>query len=236
MHNAIASRDMAVSALSALIGRTPVEIMTDTVAKGMPLDKLSPPPVLPAGLPSDLLERRPDIRQAEHLLISSNYDIGAARALYFPSVSLTGLLGTGHPELESLFTNPSRMWMYGASVYLPLDIWRIYSQVEGTRASNRLAIAQYEKTVQQSFREIRDALTQQRQYAEITKSMTILVRDLRKAVELARTRYDNGYSAYLEVLDAERSLFDAEINLALAKSNQLNGMVKVCLALGGGWK
>jgi multidrug efflux system outer membrane protein len=236
MYNTIASREMAVSALSAIIGRTPLEIMTDSVAQGMPLDELSPPPVLPSGLPSDLLERRPDIRQAENLLISANHDIGSARALYFPNISLTGLFGAGHPELESLFTTPARMWMYGASLYMPLDIWRVRSQVDGATAGKRLAAAQYEKTVQQSFREIRDALIQQQQFAEITKSMTTLVTDLRKAVGLARARYDNGYSAYLEVLDAERSLFDAEINLALAKSNQLGGMVKVCLALGGGWK
>ena len=237
LYSTLADRDAAVSALSVLLGRSPLAIMNDKVIKGPNLENKMPPvPILPSGLPSDLLERRPDIRQAEELLKASNFNIGVAKAAYFPTISLTGTLGYGHPDLSSLFTTPAQMWNYGGGVTLPLDIWRTDAQVKGAEANKRLAVAQYEKSVQTAFRELRDALTQQKQLAEVVRSMSVMVRDLRKAVELARARYDNGYSAYLEVLDAERSLFDAEINLANSKSAHLNSVVKVCMALGGGWK
>lgn len=236
LYATIADRDAAVSALSVLLGRTPLEIMSDQVQKGSSLKTKKPvQPILPAGLPSDLLERRPDIRQAEERLKAANFNIGVAKAAFFPSISLTGSLGYNHPDLNRLFTTPAELWSYSGGVTLPLDFWRTDAQVKGTEAQQRLAVAQYESSVQTAFREIRDALSQQKQLAEVVRSTSILVRDLRKSVELARTRYDNGYSAYLEVLDAERSLFQAEINLATAKSQHLTSLVRVCMALGGGW-
>ena len=230
-------RDAAESALAALTGRSPRAIMTEgTIQRGRELDKMPIAPVLPAGLPADLLERRPDIRSAEESLKAANFNIGAARAAFFPAISLTGLLGYASTELDTLFSSSARTWQFGGGLYLPLDFWRIQSNLRGTEAQQREAVAVYEKTVQGAFRDMRDALSQQAQYANMVRSLEIMVNDLRKSVDLAKTRYDNGYSAYLEVLDAQRSLFNAELDLASARNNHLAGIVNVCLALGGGWK
>ena len=237
LFNTRVGRDAAESGLAALIGRSPRAIMTEgTITRGRELDDMPTTPVIPAGLPADLLERRPDIRSAEASLQAANFNIGAARAAFFPSISLTGLLGFASTELDTLFASSARTWQFGGGLYLPLDFWRIQSNLRGTEAQQREAVAVYERTVQNAFRDMRDALTQQEQYANMVRSLEIMVADLRKAVDLAKTRYDNGYSAYLEVLDAQRSLFNAQLDLASAHSNQLAGIVNVCLALGGGWK
>jgi multidrug efflux system outer membrane protein len=229
-------RDAAESALAALAGRPPREIMREGIVdRGRVLDTLPTAPAFPAGLPSDLLERRPDIRAAEEALRAANFNIGAARAEFFPSISLTGLLGFASTELDTLLSGNARTWQLGGGVYLPLDFWRIQADVLGAEAYKRETAAFYEQTVQNAFRELRDALSQQARSAEVVRSLELMVDDLRKAVELARARYDNGYSAYLEVLDAERSLFNAEMDLAEARNNLLSGIVNVCLAMGGGW-
>jgi multidrug efflux system outer membrane protein len=199
------------------------------------LDALPTAPVFPSGLPSDLLERRPDIRAAEEALRAANCNIGAARAEFFPSISLTGLMGFASTELDTLLSGNARTWQLGGGLYLPLDFWRIQADVLGAEANRREALALYEQTVQNAFRELRDALSQQTRSADVAHSLEVMVDDLHKAVELARARYDNGYSAYLEVLDAERSLFNAELDLANARNGLLAGIVNVCLAMGGGW-
>jgi len=230
-------RDAAEGALATLIGRSPRAIMTEgVIERGSELDTMPTIPVFPAALPSDLLERRPDIRASEAALIGANFNIGAARAAFFPSISLTGLLGYASTELDTLFTGNARTWQFGGSLYLPLDFWRTQSNLYGTEAQQREAVAFYEKTVQNAFRDMRNALSQQTQYADMVRSLEIMVHDLDKAVDLAKTRYDNGYSAYLEVLDAQRSLFSSQLELATARSNHLASIVNVCVALGGGWK
>jgi len=230
------SRDAAESSLAALLGRSPREIMREgTVERGRSLEDMPTAPVFPAGLPSDLLERRPDIRAAEESLRAMNFNIGAARAAFFPSLSLTGMLGYASTELNTLFASNARTWQFGGGLYLPLDFWRIQSNLRGAEAQQREAVAVYQQTVQNAFREMRDALTQEEEYANVVRSLEVMVADLRKAVDLAKTRYDNGYSSYLEVLDAERSLFNAELDLASARNNRLSGIVNVCLAMGGGW-
>jgi len=230
-------RDATESGLAALLGRSPRAIMTEgSIARGRELETMPTVPVLPAGLPSDLLERRPDIRAAEESLIAANFNIGAARAAFFPSISLTGLLGYASTELDTLFTGNARTWQLGGGLYLPLDFWRIQSNLRGSEARQREAVAVYEKTVQNAFREMRNALSQQSLYADMVRALESMVHDLDKAVVLAKTRYDNGYSAYLEVLDAQRSLFNSQLELAAVRSNHLVGIVNVCVALGGGWQ
>ncbi len=228
------SKESSEAALSALVGRSPREIYEGNIERGLSLKKLKYDAIIPAGLPSEMLTNRPDIRQVEQLLIAANYEIGAARAAYFPSISLTGLLGVTSPDLSDLFSSGVKAWSIGGALNLPLDIWNIRSQELVTEAAKQELIADYELTVQNAFREMRDALSQQEQYNNLVKSMETMVTELRKAVELARARYDNGYSSYLEVLDAERSLLSSEIELQTARSMQLSGVVNVCIALGGG--
>ena len=230
-------RDATESALAALLGRSPREILREgTVERGRAMDDMPTAPVFPAGLPSELLERRPDLRAAEENLRAMNFNIGAAKAAFFPNISLTGALGFASTELDSLLTGNARTWQFGGGLYLPLDFWRLQSNLHGAEAKQREAIAAYQQAVQNAFREMRDALSQEEQYANVVRSLESQVGDLRRAVELAKTRYDNGYSAYLEVLDAERSLFTAELELAVARNNHLSGIVNVCLAMGGGWE
>lgn len=231
------SRDAAESALAALAGRSPRAIMDGHIERGRDLESIPPAPVIPAGLPSDLLERRPDIREAEFALKAANANIGAARAAWFPSISLTAMFGVVSDELHSLLSNPLQTWNYGVTGSVPLlDFGRVFYGVEAAEAQQREAVAVYEKTVQQAFRDMRDALTKQRESTNIVESLERTVKELRLSTELARTRYDNGYSSYLEVLDAERSLFDSEMSLASALSDRLTAIVNVCVNLGGGWK
>lgn len=231
------SRDAAESALEALLGRSPKDIMDGTVQRGMTLESIPTPPVIPAGVPSDLLERRPDIQQAEMSVKSANANIGVAKAAWFPAISLTGLFGVVSPELHTLMSNPLQTWSYGGAASVPLlDFGRVKYGVEAAEAKQRESLATYEKTVQGAFKEMRDALTRQQEMSNVVASLERMVKELRLSVELANTRYDNGYSSYLEVLDAERSLFDSEMALAAARSERLSSIVNVCLALGGGWK
>ncbi len=231
-----ASVDAVEGALQVLLGRSPRAIMDDTVTRGTALEDLPAPPVIPAGVPSDLLNRRPDIIEAEQALIAANADIGAARAAWFPSISLTGMFGVVSTELHTLIDNPLQTWNYGAAASVPiLDFGRVFYGVERAEAQQRRAAAEYEKTVQQAFGDIRDALARQREAGNIVASLERSVDQYRLARDLARSRYDNGYSSYLEVLDAERSLFQSEMDLATARSDRLTSVVNVCLALGGGW-
>lgn len=231
------SRDAAESALAALTGRSPRTIMDGTIKRGLNLESIPRPPVIPAGVPSDLMERRPDIRQAELGMQAANANIGVAKAAWFPSISLTAMFGIVSPQLHSLLSNPLETWSYGGTASVPLlDFGRVKSSVEAAEAKQREALAVYEKTVQSAFQDMRDSLNRQKESTNIVDSLERTVKDLRVAVELARTRYDNGYSSYLEVLDAERSLFDSELSLASARSDRLTAIVNVCMALGGGWK
>ncbi len=231
------ARDASDSALSALLGRSPKAIMEGSVPRGKELETIPTPPVIPAGVPSELLDRRPDIQQAEMNVKSANANIGVAKAAWFPSISLTGAFGVISPELHSLMSNPLKTWSYGGAASVPLlDFGRVGYGVDAAEAKQREALAGYEKTVQSAFKDMRDALTRQQEMNNVVASLERMVKGLRLSVELATMRYDNGYSAYLEVLDAERSLFDSELQLAAARSERLSSIVNVCLALGGGWQ
>lgn len=229
--------DQAESALAVLIGRSPRDIINRDMPRGKTIERLPAPPVLPDGLPSDLLERRPDIRAAEFLIMAYNANIGVARAQFFPSISLTAMMGTMSAAVANLFISESGAWNYGASGALSiLDFGNNWYNLKDAEAQKQAAIAAYRKTVQSAFKDIRDALTAQRETGAIVRSLEIEVESLRRATELARLQWDNGYSDYLTVLDAERQLFAAELNLATAMRDRLDSVVSVCMALGGGWK
>ena len=217
-------------ALSLLLGRNP-----GTIQRGKAIDVLGLPAV-PAGLPSELLERRPDIRQAEQGLISANAQIGAAKAQFFPSISLTGLFGWESIRLSKLFTGPARIWTYAASASQPIFTGgAIAEEVKAAEAFREEALLNYQKAIQSAFRDVDDALIDQRRTREQLEAQARRVEALRTYARTARIRYENGYTSYIEVLDAERSLFDAELAYTRTKGDLLQALINLYKAMGGGW-
>jgi multidrug efflux system outer membrane protein len=218
--------------LSVLTGTNPREI-----ARGDSLTQQPAPPEVPAGLPSELLARRPDIRSAEQQLIAAEARIDVARKAYFPTISLTGFLGFESTSLSSLF-NPSRsVWGVIPQVAQPIfNGGRIKSNVHFTRAERDLLLINYEKTIQTAFREVADSLIGYRKIQEVRVQRELLVGTLRDRSRLAYLRYKEGVSNLLEALDADRELFNAELSLAQARRDELLSVVKVYKSLGGGWQ
>ena len=218
------------NALSILLGRNP-----GPIPRGRRLDELQLPAV-PAGLPSDLLAQRPDIRQAEQNLIAANARIGVARAAYFPTISLTAALGTVSADLSDLFSGDSKAWNYSVPVAVPIfTAGRIKGEVQAAEALQRQSLIAYEQVVQNAFREVEDALVGQNRARAEVAVLAQQVEALRSYAELARLRYDEGYASYIEVLDAERSLFDVELSYEQSRSALLQALVQMYKALGGGW-
>jgi multidrug efflux system outer membrane protein len=218
------------NALSVLLGRNPGPIRA-----GQPLEALILPPV-PEGLPSALLERRPDLRQAEQELIAANALIGAARAQYFPTISLTGLLGYISKDFSNLFTGSAKVWSYGLSASVPIFTGGgIAGQVQQAEAQQQEALFRYQKAIQTAFQEVSDALLNHAKSREQLVFQGREVATLRTYVELARLRYDEGYTSYIEVLDAERSLFEAEVAYTQVYSQVYVSLVNLYKAMGGGW-
>ena len=190
------------NALSVLLGRNP-----GPIARGRTIDELMFPAV-PAGLPSDILTNRPDIRQAEQNLIAANANIGVAKSLYFPTISLTGLFGWASNDLSDLFHGPAKMWSWAVPATVPIfTAGAIAGQVKSAEAIQQQALFNYEKSIQEAFREVDDALVDQKRTKEQIEAEVRQVEALREYVRLARLRYDNGYASYLEVLYAENSLY-----------------------------
>jgi outer membrane protein, multidrug efflux system len=217
-------------ALSILLGHNP-----GNIARDRELDDLALPAV-PAGLPSELLERRPDLRQAEQDLIAANALIGAARALYFPSISLTGLFGSASTRFSSLFTGPARVWSYAGAVTLPIfTAGSIGGQVTQAEAQQQQALFQYQKSIQVAFQEVADALVSLQKTREQLVVQGSQVDALRTYARLARLRYEGGYTSYIEVLDAERSLFNAQLTYAQTQGVVFTSAVSLYKAMGGGW-
>lgn len=190
---------------------------------------------LRSGLPSDLLAHRPDIRQAEMELRAANADIGAARAAFFPNISLTGNYGWASTDLGDLITSGFRAWTFGSAINLPLLDWgRRSAELKFTEAKADELAAAYQRTVQQAFREVADGLVGRRRYAEQIKAQHRAVETQRRLARSARLRYDNGIAIYLEVLDAERNLFTAEQQLLALQAAELQNGVSLYIALGGG--
>jgi multidrug efflux system outer membrane protein len=217
-------------ALSVLLGRNP-----GAIERTKTLQSLNSPSV-PGGLPSELLLRRPDILQAEQQLIASNALIGAARALYFPRISLTGLLGFASGSLGNLFTGPANTWSFTGDVSGPIYTGGgITAAVDQAKARREQSLANYEQTVQNAFRDVEDSLSDLRNSADLRDTSLRRVTTLQRGLVLANERYENGYSDYLEVLDTERNLFSAQLQLASARGSYQRALVNLYRALGGDW-
>jgi outer membrane protein, multidrug efflux system len=207
------------------------------IVRGRRLTEQEQPPEVPAGLPSSLLERRPDIRAAEQNLIASNAIIGVAKAAYFPNISLTGFMGYQSNQLSSLFTSPTRVWQFVPQITQPLfTAGRIKSNVRLAQAQQQIALVQYERAIQSSFREVSDALIEYRKVKEIRTQQELLVTTLQDRSRLAYLRYRGGVDTLLNALDADRDLFNAELSLAQTRRNELLALVQFYKALGGGWQ
>ncbi len=218
--------------ISTLLGNNP-----SPIARGMKLTEQPHAPEVPAGLPSRLLERRPDIRQAEAQLIAANAQIGVAKADYFPQISLTANGGFQSSALTSLFTGPAGLWNFGGSLAQPIFAGgRIRSNVRSSEARQQEAALVYQQTIQQAFRGVSDALVEYRKDREFREQQEQLAFSAQDAARLSETRYRGGATSYLEVLTNETNYFNAELGLAQAQFNELLGLVRIYRNLGGGWQ
>lgn len=218
--------------ISFLIGENPRSIL-----RGRTLIEQPIPPSIPAGLPSDLIARRPDIRAAEEDLVAANLRIEVAKKDFFPRISLTGFLGFESAQLTNLFSPSRSVWGLLPQVTQPIFTGgRIKSNVRFTQAQRDLLMVNYERTVQNAFREVSDSLIARRKVTEVRTQRDLLVVTLQDRVRLAYLRYNGGVSNLLEALDADRELFDAERSLAQARRDELLSVVQLYKALGGGWQ
>ncbi len=190
-----------------------------------------------AGLPSDLLARRPDVRQAEQALIAANANIGAARAAYFPRISLTGSFGVASTQLSKLFSDGERAWTFSPQATMPLfDAGRTGANVDAAKAAKDIALAQYEKTIQSAFREVADGLAGRATYGDQARAAQTLADTEGERYQLSDLRYRNGAASYLDLLDAQRSLFSAQQSAIQARLALAQNQVTMYKVLGGGWK
>ena len=219
--------------LSTLIGQNPRPIDRERRGEEMP----APPPLPPPGMPSRLLERRPDVRAAEEALHAANANVGVAKAALFPTISLTGLAGSLSIPLGNLFTAPASEWSAAAGLVQPLlDPQRSLYQVELADARKREALYQYQKAVQGAFRDVSDALVAYQKYGEFAREQVRQVEALQRAAQIALARYRVGYASYFDVINADRDLFAAELALSQAHANSLTALVQLYQVLGGGWQ
>jgi outer membrane protein, multidrug efflux system len=218
------------NALSILLGRNPGEI-----ARGKTIYELSLPAV-PAGLPSALLEQRPDLLQAEQSLVAANAQIGAAKALYFPTISLTGAFGTASTQLHELFSGPTRTWNYAGSLVGPIfTAGSISAQVAQAEAGQKAALLSYQAAIQSAFADVETALVANAKLGEQSAAQERLVLALKDYSRLARLQYDGGFAPYSTVLQAEQQLFPAELTWATTRSQLYSSSVTIYQAMGGGW-
>jgi multidrug efflux system outer membrane protein len=218
--------------ISFLLGRNP-----GVIPRGAALTDQYHPPSIPAGLPSALLERRPDVKAAEDLLLATNANIGAAKALFFPNFSLTAALGSASHELSNLADSRAAIWSVAGGIFQPVfQGWRIFYNYEASKARFEQALAQYQRAAQNGFREVADALVSVEKLKDVRAELERSVQALGNAARLSRLRYDTGLANYLEILIADQQLFDQEILLARARGAQLTAVVQLYRALGGGWE
>ena len=218
--------------INLLLGRNP-----GPIPRGTALTEQYSPPSIPAGLPSALLERRPDIKAAEDLLVAANANIGAAKALFFPNFSLTSTLGSATHDLSNLGDKHAAIWSVAGSVLQPVfQGWRLTSNYEAVKARFDQAVALYQRSAQNGYREVADALVSIEKLEGVRLELEVGVGALQDASNLARLRYDTGLANYLEILIADQQLFDQELALARVRGGQLNAVVQFYRALGGGWQ
>ncbi len=218
--------------ISTLLGNNP-----GPIARGLPLIEQPHPPEVPPGLPSSLLERRPDIREAEQQLVSANAQIGVAKAAYYPNISLTANAGYASSALTSLFTGPAGWWAFGGALTQPIFAGgRIKSGIRYTEAQKQEFLLMYRKTIQEAFLGVSDSLVayqKDREFREYHEQLTVAAQD---SARLSEVRYGGGRASYLEVLTNETNYFNAELGLAQARLNELLALVDLYRSLGGGWQ
>jgi multidrug efflux system outer membrane protein len=218
------------NALSILLGRNP-----GPIERGKTILELTMPEV-PSGVPSQVLERRPDIQQAEQQLVAANAQIGAARALYFPTITLTGSYGQASTDLSDLFKGPARVWSYGGSITGPIFAGgAIYGQNIQAEAGQKAALLGYQAAVQNAFSDVENALVANQKYLLQMQAQERLVSANREYSKLARLQYKGGYVPYSTVLQAEQQLFPSELNLAQTRAATFSSLVTIYQAMGGGW-
>ncbi len=218
--------------ISILLGNNP-----GSVERGRVLTQQPHAPVVPAGLPSSLLERRPDIQQAEQQLVAYNAQIGVAQGAYFPDISLTATGGYQSAALSKLFSGPSGLWDIVGTLTQPIfTAGRIRAGVKFAKAQQQEALHFYRKTIQQAFREVSDALVAYRKNQEFRTQQEMLTQSAKDAARLSELRYKGGTSSYLEVLDSNTRYYSAQLELAQAQRNELQALVVLYKALGGGWE
>ncbi len=230
-------RNEQESALAVLLGRTPKEIVENEIARGAKIDDLPVPPVLPQELPSELLTQRPDIRAAEQQLVSANAEIGVAKADYFPTLSLTALIGLNSTDVDRTLRGSARNWQLGAGLAGPiLDFGRTTANVSGAKARKDEALVNYQQTIRTAFKETIDALSATANSSERADALAVQAKAGEDALRVASLRYEAGYSSNLEVLDAQRTLFQAQLDRIAAQRDRLSASVNLYKALGGGWR
>ena len=218
--------------ISILLGKNPAP-----VTRGKSLVENAIPPTVPAGLPSSLLGRRPDIQSSEQQLVAANARIGVAKAAYFPQITLTAIGGYQSPALTSLFTGPAGLWNFGGQLVQPIFTGgRIRSNVRLTEAQQQEAVLVYQQSIQQAFREVSDSLVAYRKNQEFRAQQELLTNSAQDATRLSDQRYRGGVTSYLEVLDSDTRYFDAQLGLAQARLNERLALVQLYNALGGGWQ
>lgn len=224
-------KGIALHQLATLTG------MLDLKAEAKSINALPVPPVPPAGLPSTLMESRPDIKQAEANLIAANANIGNAKAALYPSVSLTASYGRESLELSDIVKSASRIWTGGLAVSLPIfNAGQLNAKVDQVTAQQKQALIGYEASLQTAFQEVNDALVNLRQHSETELMLNDGLIAAKKAVAISENRYESGYSAYLEVLDAQRTYYDVALTLISSRQARLQSSVALYKALGGGWQ
>jgi outer membrane protein, multidrug efflux system len=218
--------------ISFLLARNP-----GAIPRGAVLTDQYQPPTIPTGLPSALLERRPDVQGAEQLLVAANANIGAAKALFFPNFSLSASLGSASHDFSNIADKRAAIWSVSGGFLQPIfQGWRLFWNYEGTKARFDQALAQYEKAAQNGFREVADSLVAIEKFKDVRVELEESVRALQDAARLSRLRYDTGLANYLEILVADQQLFDQELLLARTRGDQINAVVQLYRALGGGWQ
>jgi multidrug efflux system outer membrane protein len=224
------------AALATLTGRSPRAVFTPEISRGQTIEAVTSVPSLPSGLPSGLLERRPDIARFEAQLAASDLRIQQARTNYFPTLGLTGNVGSDAAKIGNLFTSPAGIWGIGFGLVQPLfSLQSIEAQVELAKANNDRAAVEYLQTVQNAFREVHDALVANRSARDVLAAETDRRNDLAVALDMANLRYNAGRTSYLEVLDAQRTLLAAEtLRIGAARDARLS-IVDFAKSLGGGW-
>ena len=238
LHQKQAQRDLQLHALAVLVGKSPKVLteMAEQNLKTQPLVEYDSLPI-PNALPADLLERRPDILAMEQRLIAANANIGVAKAALFPSISLTGLLGFQSEALSRLFDGNSVAWSAGASINAPIfDYSKRQAQVQISEAQQQAMVITYQQTIRTAFKEVLDALTQLEASAQQLNAQKRQVIALNQILDLSQKRFDAGYSSYLEVLDAQRNLFNAELAQVSMMQSHSSALVSLYKALGGNWK